>query len=235
MGALALLASCGGSNPVIVSGKIAMNGDNVDVEIFGLEGVRRDDLSQPIAFARELQGQFELRGVMDASDARGLLLDVTPQGYAAFSCGAQIALPPLRRSQDRWVDARTGEPVVLHIALRLQENSSPGTTYADWCPLESRSALSTVSSERAEEWADKWCRVQLGMNLEEADEIMGEPTLTFQGQHLWDAYQWHFTALAKSDWTIRQLDSTEEGSTPEGSKVHCGDPVLGVSDTKTRQ
>jgi hypothetical protein len=235
MAALALLASCGGSDPVIVSGTIATNGDSVDLEIFPLRG--GGDLSHPIASTRELEGgPFELRGVMDASDPRRLFLSVTPQGWSPFSCGTGIVLPPLRRSQDRWVDARTGEPVALHIALhRLVEARIPGTTYTDWCPLETHSGLSTVSVETAEGWADKWCQVKLGMNLVQAQEIMGKPTLTFHGQHLWDAYQWHFTALAKSDWTIRQLDSTEEGSTPETSKVQCGDPVPGVPDEKTRQ
>jgi hypothetical protein len=52
------------------------------------------------------------------------------------------------------------------------------------------------------------------MTLSQADEVMGEPTGVFQGQHQWEAYQWHFTAFANSDGTIRQMDSTEDGSTP---------------------
>jgi len=93
----------------------------------------------------------------------------------------------------------------------------------------------SVSAETAEAWAGKWCDVELGMTLSEADEIMGEPTGVFEEQHQWGAFEWSFTAFANSDGTIRQLDSTEDGSTPETSSVPCGDPVVGVPAAKTRQ
>jgi hypothetical protein len=89
--------------------------------------------------------------------------------------------------------------------------------------------------QRAEGWAEAWCRVQLGMTLAEADELMGEPTGVFAEQHEWDAYQWSFTAFANSDGTVRQLDSSEDGSTPETSSVKCGEPVLGVPSAKMRK
>ena len=73
------------------------------------------------------------------------------------------------------------------------------------------------------------------MSLAEADTIMGEPTSVFESQHEWDAFQWHFTAFANSDGTIRQLDSTEDGSTPETSSVACGAPVVGVPEAKSRK
>lgn len=101
--------------------------------------------------------------------------------------------------------------------------------------LNSSSGAAEVSAATAEGWAGKWCQVQLGDTLAVADDIMGTPTYASAEQHQWEAFEWHFTAFANSDGTIRQMDSTEDGSTPETSSVDCGEPVLGVPEAKTRQ
>lgn len=55
----------------------------------------------------------------------------------------------------------------------------------------------SVSAETAEAWAGKWCDVELGMTLSEADEIMGDPTGVFEEQHQWGAFEMELHRLRK--------------------------------------
>lgn len=64
-----------------------------------------------------------------------------------------------------------------------------------------------VPQEVADAWPEKWCNeVQVGMTLDEAADIMGEPTERFTDQESWYAYQWGFSAFVGSDGRIHQLD-----------------------------
>jgi hypothetical protein len=122
--ALVLMSSCGGSSaPVIVSGKIETHGDSVGVAVY--RGSDKYE-SDPIDY-RESEGDFELRGIVSVSDARDLFLAVfTPT--LSYSCSTTVNLPPLRLSEEGWVNAGTGEPVVLSIELH------PRVTLGAPCP-----------------------------------------------------------------------------------------------------
>jgi hypothetical protein len=114
-----------------------------------------------------------------------------------------------------------------------------GGTHADFTPNSSSfitrdSAPLYPSAKQARAWATKWCQVKVGMTLAEADRIMGKPTEKFSDQHDWIGFQWQFDAFIKSDGTIQQLQSTEEGSTPATSTVACGTPAPGAPDSKIR-
>jgi hypothetical protein len=122
-----LLTSCGESSaPVIVSGDIEPQSLGVWVRVHG------DPYIGDFA-AQETNGEFELRGEVPASQTRALTLLVEQAGYAISYCGEAVKLPPLRLVGERWVNARTGEPVVIRIKLRKEINPT-APTYAERCP-----------------------------------------------------------------------------------------------------
>jgi hypothetical protein len=229
LAAVALLGGCGGSD----EGGAGEPADAISAYLTAVadnEGQRACDLLTVKARAQivEVGGNSDCPALVDTfhtflgADAERLkgaeVKDVSIDGdmaRASVELEGQTAEVELKRVGDEWRIDTFG------FAGSLLGVVDGGST--------------SVSAEAAEACADKWCEVQPGMTLSEADEIMGEPTGVFQGQHQWEAFQWHFTAFANSDGTIRQLDSTEDGSTTETSSVPCGDPVVGVSDAKTRQ
>jgi hypothetical protein len=136
-----LLTSCGGSSaPVIVSGTIETYGDEVGVAVYRVSDHYASD---PIDY-RQSKGTFELRGTMSASDARDLFLAVYPPTLLPNSCGATVNLPPLRLSEGRWVNAGTGQPVVLDIELRetLNYDADPDVR----CPPEDQGSGTDTST-----------------------------------------------------------------------------------------
>jgi hypothetical protein len=81
---------------------------------------------------QKTEGPFELRGGMSASQARTLSLIVEEHTIAPTLCKATIELPPLQLTEGEWVNARTGEPVVLSIEMREAKNHDP--TVVTNCP-----------------------------------------------------------------------------------------------------
>jgi hypothetical protein len=125
--AVVFLTSCGSSDPVIVSGTIETYGESgVDVAVYrGSDQYESDPIDM-----HETHGNFEIRGTLPASDARDLFLAVFTSTFSQ-SCGAVVNLPPLRLSEGRWVNAATGEPVVLNIK---PHKIDPEVALGDQCP-----------------------------------------------------------------------------------------------------
>lgn len=68
-----------------------------------------------------------------------------------------------------------------------------------------------VDRETADGWAQRWCRLEVGMTRAEVQAIMGSPTSTHTGaesQDEFDAYQWSFTAFYRSRTDIS--DASDE-------------------------
>jgi hypothetical protein len=136
--ALALVACGGSSDPVIVSGKIETYGESgVGVAVYrGSDKYESDPID-----LHEIEGDFEIRGTLPASDARDLFLAVFTSTFSQ-SCGAVVDLPPLRLSEGRWVNAGTGEPVVLNIKPhKVDPEAAPG----DQCPTDGSGSGTDIS------------------------------------------------------------------------------------------
>jgi hypothetical protein len=69
----------------------------------------------------DADGGFVLRADLSEDETRDLFLYVTAYGYEP-ACG-YVELPPLRRDEDRWVDARTGARLDVELTLRVPRRS----------------------------------------------------------------------------------------------------------------
>jgi hypothetical protein len=69
-------------------------------------------------------GRFTLRADLSEDDTKGLYVYVTAYGYES-ACG-YVELPPLRRGEEGWVDARTGGPLNVDLTLREPGRSGVG-------------------------------------------------------------------------------------------------------------
>ena len=132
--AVVFLTSCGSSDPVIVSGTIDSHGAAVKVTLYV-----PTEVNDPIDQQKPDGQTFELRGEMSTAQARALRLGVGPIGYNFTVCDAHLSLPPLQISEGRWVNARTGKPLVLKIELRetIDPFARPLPSYSEMCPDDS--------------------------------------------------------------------------------------------------
>jgi hypothetical protein len=125
------LTSCGGSAPVIVSGDVEAGGARVEVTVYSVDP--NDPYNWTSHASQHTDGHFELRGEMSASEARSLLVTAEPDGYNFELCDADAKLPPLRLSEGKWVNARSGKAVVL--TMKLDEAPDPfADSYEERCP-----------------------------------------------------------------------------------------------------
>jgi hypothetical protein len=93
---------------------------------------------------------------------------------------------------------------------------------------------SAPDTTRIASWPESWCRVQLGMTLDQATSIMGEPTQTHPSDAAWKdvppgsfvAVGTMFIAFLGSDGRIRQLDA-EDAALPPGV-----DPAIACAATR---
>jgi hypothetical protein len=69
----------------------------------------------------DADGRFILRADVSDDEMRDLYLYGGAYGYEP-ACG-YVELPPLRRDDERWVDARTGAPFVGELRLRESRRS----------------------------------------------------------------------------------------------------------------
>lgn len=114
-------------------------------------------------------------------DARAQIADVGGDtATASVELEGKAVEVELQRVGDEWRIDTFGFAGSL---LRLDSALDEGST--------------SVSAETAEAWAGKWCDVELGMTLSEADEIMGDPTGVFEEQHQWGAFEMELHRLRK--------------------------------------
>lgn len=78
-------------------------------------------------------------------------------------------------------------------------------------------------------WVENWCDVEPGSTLEEAVELLGDPTGEFRGddgdggQVEWSKEPYSFTAFLGDDGTIEQLDLNETDlPAADKAKLGCG-------------
>jgi hypothetical protein len=132
---VALAAGCGGEEqplqrqpadaPVVVRGEVRVEGKPVVAHVSLHEGAPRDLLDVPVHDELETQpnGRFALRSDLPAGRRREFFVFVNRTVDFADFCD-YIALPPLEREGDRWVDARSGRPLPP-LAIRLPPDHDP--------------------------------------------------------------------------------------------------------------